>query len=85
MKDKGGLPEKTMAVDEALKVNLYDVEGTPHITVDLDRCVECDPKPCVRLCPCECFTMVGERVLFSYEGCLECGTCRIVCPKGSVV
>lgn len=84
MSGEGGLPEGPMSVDEALKVDLYDLEGTPHITVDLERCLKCPSKACMRLCPAECFTMAGERVLFSYEGCLECGTCRIVCPEGAV-
>jgi ferredoxin like protein len=23
-------------------------------------------------------------VTFSYEGCLECGSCRISCPQGAI-
>ncbi len=76
--------QKTAKVDDILRVNLYDVEETPHITVDFNLCVKCDTKPCARLCPGECFTTVGEKVLYSYEGCLECGTCRVICPHKAV-
>lgn len=84
MTEEAGLPSKPIAVDELLKVNLYDVEDTPHILVDADVCAGCDVRPCVNLCPAQCFTLVNGRVLFSYEGCLECGTCRVVCPEGAV-
>lgn len=84
MSEAAGLPQKPMPVDEALKVNLYDLEGTPHIIVDTSLCADCDFRPCMRLCPAECFTFVGEKLLFSYEGCLECGTCRVVCPKEAI-
>ncbi len=75
---------KKLKVDEALNANVWDVDEEPHIKVDFSKCVECDTKPCVRLCPAGCFTLLDKEVLFSYEGCVECGTCRIVCPKGAV-
>lgn len=75
---------KTLKVEELLQRDVYDVSGEPHITIDPSKCEECDPKPCIRLCPAECYTLVGNKVLFSYEGCLECGTCRIVCPEDAI-
>ena len=75
---------KKLKVDEALNANVWDVDEEPHIKVDFEKCVKCDTKPCVRLCPAGCFTLLDNKVMFSYEGCVECGTCRVVCPKDAV-
>jgi ferredoxin like protein len=75
---------KILRVDDLLNNNVWDVDYEPHIKIDPSKCIKCEWKPCIRLCPAECYTMVGEEVLFSYEGCVECGTCRIVCPEEAI-
>jgi len=74
---------RRMRVEELLQRNIYDVDQEPHIVVNTELCVQCTDKPCL-LCPAGCFTLSGNTVLFSYEGCLECGTCRTVCPLGAI-
>ncbi|MCX5998444.1 MAG: hypothetical protein NTU41_02335 [Chloroflexi bacterium] len=34
--------------------------------------------------PAECFKLREGKVGFAYEGCLECGSCRIVCDKSAI-
>ena len=75
---------KMLRIEDLLNNNVWDVDYEPHIKVDYSKCVKCDWKPCIRLCPAECYTMVDDRILFSYEGCLECGTCRIMCPENAI-
>jgi len=75
---------KKMRVDDALNANVWDVDSKPHIIVDYEKCKRCEPRPCVKLCPGGCYTLVGEEILFSYEGCLECGTCRIICLEEAI-
>jgi ferredoxin like protein len=76
---------KKAKVDDVLNSNVWDVDTQPHITVDYDKCRKlCDKKICTYLCPAGCYTLTGNEILFSYEGCLECGTCRIVCPHEAV-
>ncbi len=75
---------RRLRLEELLQRNVYDVDHRPHIVVDTSKCSRCDAKPCVRLCPAGCYTVVDGRLVFSYEGCLECGTCRVVCPLGAV-
>jgi ferredoxin like protein len=76
--------EKPVSLEEALAANVWDVDYEPHIEVDEDECKRCESKICVYLCPAGCYTLFGEKVLVSYEGCLECGTCRVVCPRSAV-
>ena len=75
---------KGMKIEDILNNNIWDVDYKPHIKVDSSKCRECKLKPCLRLCPAECYTLVGDEVLFSYEGCIECGTCRVVCPMNAI-
>ena len=75
---------KLLRIDDLLQRNVYDVDQRPHIILHAEKCEECEYKPCIRACPAECYVEVGGRVIFSYEGCLECGTCRVVCPHDAV-
>jgi ferredoxin like protein len=66
-------------------VNLYFIDDEPHIRiVDRDACNRCGNRPCVVSCPANCYRVDPStgRVEFSHLGCLECGTCRIVCLEG---
>ncbi len=76
--------KKGLRIEDILNNNIWDVDYEPHIKVDSSKCRKCELKPCIRLCPAECYTLVGEDVLFSYEGCVECGTCRVVCPENAI-
>ena len=71
-------------LEDALNANVWDVDETPHIEVDGDKCARCKTRPCASFCPAGAFTFLGERMLYSYEGCLECGTCRVLCPEKAI-
>ena len=69
-------------VDVKLGVNKFFVdEGTPHIELVDDP----DPKEFVKLetaCPAGLYKKDEDgEIQFDYAGCLECGTCRILCGK----
>lgn len=71
---------KRYSVEERLtktKIELYD---KPHIIVDTSKCNECKDKPCVKACPAGLYEYIDNKLVFNYEGCLECGTCRLICP-----
>lgn len=72
----------TLDIKGRLGLNVYKADGQTHIVVDHDRCRElCARKPCTVVCPAGVYTL-GEdgRVHVEHDGCLECGTCVIVCP-----
>ena len=73
-----------MGVEDKLAVNKYDLDEEVHITVQEVVCAECESKPCLYVCPAECYRIRNERVSFAYEGCLECGSCQLVCPRGAI-
>lgn len=70
-------------VEEKLFQNRYRVDaGRPHIRIlDPALCqAECQTKECTACCPAGCYTLEGNgEVVLITDGCLECGTCRIIC------
>ena len=78
------VPMKPGNVEEKLAVNKYDIDKEWHIRIKEDICTTCESKPCLYACPAECFKFREGHITFAYEGCLECGSCRIVCDKGAV-
>ncbi|HTY82275.1 MAG TPA: 4Fe-4S dicluster domain-containing protein [Dehalococcoidales bacterium] len=73
-----------MKIDDKLALNLFHVDKKAHIEIDQAICRKCPHKACTRVCPVENYTINEGDVVFAWEGCLECGTCRIVCDQGSV-
>lgn len=71
-------------VEEKLFQNRYLVDAErPHIrTTDPAVCERrCDTKQCAVCCPAGCYTVENRKVALITDGCLECGTCRIVCTQ----
>jgi ferredoxin like protein len=85
------LPLPKLDVEEKLFQNRYRVDaGRPHIRiVDSLRCATCELKACTVCCPAGCWrTEEGAdgktRIDLVVDGCLECGTCRLVCAADNV-
>ena len=73
-----------MKIEDKLALNKFDIDREVHITLEETKCQGCDWKPCLYACPAECYVLREDHVTFSYEGCLECGSCRISCPKDAI-
>ncbi len=74
-----------LSVEERLALDKFEIYSKPHIIVDKDKCLKCPEKPCVKACPAGLYTVDEEgRLQFNYEGCLECGACRLICPYNAV-
>ena len=76
---------RRLSVDQRLALVKFEVDKTPHITIDKEKCETCESKPCIPACPAGLYSL-GEdgKLHFNYEGSLECGTCRIICPLGAI-
>lgn len=70
-------------IEEKLYQNRYIVdESRPHIAIrNASVCQDsCSSKPCTFCCPAACYTLgEGGAVTLATDGCLECGTCRVIC------
>jgi ferredoxin like protein len=75
---------KPTSIEDKLAVNKYDIDKDRHIQIREDICATCEAHPCLFACPADCFKLREGHITFSYEGCLECGSCRIVCDKEAV-
>ena len=70
---------------ERLATLHFTVDETPHIAVDGELCRGCEPHPCLGFCPARCFTPGAQGGIdYYYVGCLECGTCLLLCDRGAV-
>lgn len=74
-----------MSMDERLLKTRFLVDpGNSHITLDSSLCSECLDAPCLTVCPTQCYIKEKEKLTFNWENCVECGSCRLVCPRGSI-
>ena len=73
-------------IEEKLFQNRYRVDvGRPHIRVKkAELCERCERKACVVCCPAGCWRLMDGKVDLVIDGCLECGTCRIICDQSNV-
>jgi Ferredoxin-like protein len=72
-----------MKVEEKLYNNRYMVdEGQPHIAILNKGQASSQLKSLVTVCPAGCYAAEDDgSVSVSPDGCLECGTCRIICAE----
>ncbi len=78
---------KNVRVEDKLFQNRYLVDvGRPHITVRPHE----TPSPALlaltRVCPAKCYEQNDKgQVEITADGCMECGTCRVLCePSGEI-
>ena len=75
---------KPKKIEDKLAVNKFDVDEENHIRVKEDICSQCREQECLYVCPAGCFKAVEDHITFSFEGCLECGSCRIACEYEAI-
>ena len=51
---------------------------------DATACPLCEDRPCTYVCPANLYQWLEDQLVHTCEGCLECGSCRIVCDKEAV-
>lgn len=68
-----------LSVDDKLGFVRFNTdEHNPHIEVNADHPIEKDIQKLVMACPAGLYRYENGKVVFSHEGCLECGTCRVL-------
>ena len=76
-----------MSATELLSKDKFNVnEEEAHIVIDKAVCAQCAEKPCLYICPAVLYLLdKNGEIRFDYAGCLECGTCRVMCPNKGIV
>lgn len=78
------LPE--VYVDDLLmSIKYFTDEQEVHLQlIDADVCVACD-KPCLYFCPVGAYQVQEDgHVIIAFQSCIECGSCRLMCPHNNV-
>lgn len=75
------MSDKRPSIEDRLATLIFHVDKEAHITVRKEQCVKCVERPCLTICPANNYEWDREKgqLVFSYEGCLECGSCRFMC------
>jgi ferredoxin like protein len=73
-----------MKVEEKVALCAIKHHEESHIQLDSSSCARCQTKICIRACPAHLYTLEQNQVKVDHAGCLECGTCLVVCPLGAV-
>ncbi|MDR2132686.1 MAG: 4Fe-4S dicluster domain-containing protein [Clostridiales Family XIII bacterium] len=69
----------TMRVDDKLGFVRFKVdEQNPHIVLNEDYDDEKEIRLLVMACPAGLYAYEDGKLSFNCEGCLECGTCRVL-------
>lgn len=72
-----------MQIEQKLALNKFVVdEGRPHIIVHQDKLDEAALQALTVACPAGLYSLDNQgRLLLEIAGCLECGTCRVLCAR----
>lgn len=76
-----------MNLEDKLYLVTFEADTESHLSIkEQATCQQCKDKPCINGCPAACWELEHEKkeVMVAFEGCLECGTCRIICPHDNV-
>lgn len=68
-------------LDLKLETLAFKVDPERHIVIHKELCAGCDEHPCIAVCPAGLYGWEGGEIVHSCEGCLECGSCRAICPR----
>lgn len=68
--------------DKLFRLRFKVDQNNPHIKLNRELCQSCENKDCLLVCPVENYKYEDGEVMVSWQGCLECGACRIACKKG---
>lgn len=72
-------------IDDKLFLNSYNVDTESHLAMkELSVCENCEKNICLKICPAHVYEIKDHKITISYEGCLECGACRISCPHDNI-
>ena len=75
-----------MKVEDKVALLAIKHDERSHIEIDPAGCARCPTRICLRACPAHLYTALpgGDKIKVDHTGCLECGTCLVICPLAAV-
>ena len=80
------MKKNSKAIQNKISNVKYNCAQVSHLIPDYKICEKCKEKTCLYICPADVYNLnetTGE-IVVQYENCLECGACRIACPKKNI-
>ena len=76
---------RKLTIEDRLGLDVFHTdEEHSHIDVNLEYGDEKEIRKLLLACPAGCYKYLDEKLTFSWLGCLECGTCRVL-SHGKIV
>jgi ferredoxin like protein len=74
------------SIQDKLATIKYNCDNKTHIALNQKKCSKCKEKVCTYICPAGVYKIDENtnEIVVQYENCLECGACRISCPKHAI-
>lgn len=74
------------SIQDKLATIKYNCDDKTHLILDKNKCKKCKEKICTKVCPANVYELdeYTDEILVQYENCLECGACKIACPKKAI-
>ena len=75
-----------MKIEEKVALCSIKHHKDSHIKLDEDACKDCETRICIKACPANLFAIEPEsgKLIVDHTGCLECGSCMVICPLKAV-
>ena len=72
---------KRLGMEENLGVNKFNVDdGHEHIVIEKEKFSIDELAKLIKACPAALYDLDDQgNIRFDFAGCLECGTCRVLC------
>ena len=79
--------ERRPTLEDRVGTVKFNAAAEAHIRLDLKICKKCEERACLQVCPAGNYTeneANPQEIVLSWEGCFECGTCRLACPHDAI-
>ncbi len=72
--------------DVLISLKYYVDEHEAHLRIlSPEVCIQCEKKACLYFCPAGVYQEeVSGQVQIAYQSCIECGSCRLMCPHNNI-
>ena len=74
------------SIQDKLSTIKYNCAKETHLKVFQKKCSKCTEKTCTFICPANVYSIDKDtnNIIIQYENCLECGACKLACPKNAI-